>query len=115
MPPAKNNNCYLNFFAKKFISFIFAGKPAKWTGEIQKISLFFLRLTSSFDGLKLIVSNSISENKGSELQYKAAFDVERKVIGEVIIFLFSFIDKAMYERCKPAVALDTATAYLAPT
>ena len=41
--------------------------------------------------------------------------VETNVIGDVIILSPFLIPKAKVDKCKPAVALETATAYLDPT
>ena len=44
-----------------------------------------------------------------------ALAVDTNVIGEVIKLLFLFNSYARHERCNPAEALDTATAYFDPT
>ena len=49
-----------------------------------------------------------------ESQNKAALDVETNVFGDVKILFFLLTLRARYEICSPAVALETATAYLAP-
>ena len=75
------------------------------------ILFFLLIFFSKPSGDNFIVSSFISEKITFEPQYKLAFADETNVIGDKIVLCFEFKFKALQERCRPAVQLETKTAY----
>jgi hypothetical protein len=61
------------------------------------------------------VSLLISEKIGTWPEYRMEFEEATKEIGEVIILEFFGKSKVCTAICSPAVALEVATANLAPT
>ena len=90
------------------------GNPAKFTAITRSRWLPHNKYSSkeSIDIFK--ESKSISKKLISAPKNDAQLAVETKLLVVVATLLSELIPKAWQEICKPAVQLDTATAYLAP-